>query len=253
MICDMTGKTALVTGAASGIGAACARALAEAGAAKLILVDLDRERLEALGLDCEVSIYAGDVADEGLWDAIEAEGGLVHAAVLNAGVSGDAAPITKMSLENWRKIMSVNLDGAFLSLRSAMRLATDGSAIVLTASVTAVKAEKGIAAYASSKAAVMHLAKVAAKESADRGIRVNAIAPGGVDTAIWDGVPFFDDLVAKHQGDRAGAIATMAQQVSPSGRFATADEIAGQIMFLLSDYAANITGSTLVSDGGFRL
>jgi len=253
LICDMTGKVALVTGAASGIGAACARALAEAGAAKLILVDLDRERLEALDLSCETSIHAGDVADEALWDAVEAEGGPIHASVLNAGISGDAAPIAKMTLESWRNIMAVNLDGAFLSLRSAMRLAVDDSAMVLTASVTGVKAEKGIAAYASSKAAVMQLAKVAAKESADRGIRVNAIAPGGVDTAIWDGVPFFDDLVEKHQGNRAGAIATMAQQVSPNGRFATADEIAGQIMFLLSDHAANITGSTLVSDGGFRL
>lgn len=253
MICDMSGKTALVTGAASGIGAACARALAQAGATRLILVDLDRERLEALALDCEISIHAGDVADETLWDAVEAEGGPVHAAVLNAGISGDAAPIVKMPLANWRKTMAVNLDGAFLSLRSAMRMAPVGSAMVLTASVTGVKAEKGIAAYASSKAAVMHLAKVAAKEGAEHGIRVNAIAPGGVDTAIWDGVPFFDDLVEKHQGDRAGAIATMAQQVSPNGRFATADEIAGQILFLLSDHAANITGSTLVSDGGFRL
>jgi len=253
LICDMTGKTALVTGAASGIGAACARALAEAGAAKLILVDLDRERLTALELDCEVSIHAGDVADEILWDAVETEGGPLHAAVLNAGISGTAAPIAKMSLESWRQVMSVNLDGAFLSLRAAMRLAEEGSAMVLTASVTGVKAEKGIAAYASSKAAVMHLTKVAAKEGGERGIRVNAIAPGGVDTAIWDGVPFFDDLVEKHQGDRAGAIATMAQQVSPNGRFASADEIAAQILFLLSNHAANITGTTLISDGGFRL
>lgn len=250
---SMQGKTALVTGAASGIGAACARALAAEGAAKLVLVDLDGDALAALDLPCEVAIHAGDVADEALWDRIEAGRDTLHAAVLNAGISGEAGPLAQMSFVNWRKVMSVNLDGAFLSLRSAMRMAGEGSAMVLTASVTALKAEKGIAAYASSKAAVVQLTKVAAKESASRGIRVNAIAPGGVDTAIWDGVPFFDDLVAKHQGNRAGAIATMAQQMTPLGRFATSDEIAGQVLFLLSDAAATITGATLVSDGGFRL
>ncbi|WP_333781555.1 SDR family NAD(P)-dependent oxidoreductase [Aurantiacibacter sp. MUD61] len=250
---DFAGKTALVTGAASGIGAATARALDAAGVAKLILVDLNADALGALDLSCDTSIHAGDVANESLWDLIEAEGDTIDLAVLNAGISGVGAPIVKMRMDQWRQVMSVNLDGAFLSLRTAMRKASQGASIVLTASVTAVKAEIGIAHYASSKAGVMHMAKVAAKEGAERRIRVNAIAPGGVDTALWDGVGFFEDLVAKHQGDRAGAIATMAQQATPLGRFATADEIAGQIMFLLSDTAGTITGSTLVTDGGFRL
>lgn len=250
---SFSGKTVLVTGAASGIGAACARALAAAGAAKLVLVDLNADALAALDLPCDVALHAGDVADEALWDRIEASENVLHAAVLNAGISGEAAPVAKMALADWRKVMSVNLDGAFLSLRTAMRLAGEGSAIVLTASVTALKAEKGIAAYAASKAAVMQLTKVAAKEGVSRGIRVNAIAPGGVDTAIWDGVPFFDDLVAQHQGDRAAAIAAMAAQATPLGRFASADEVAAQVLFLLSDAAATITGTTLVSDGGFSL
>ncbi|VVS98478.1 SDR family NAD(P)-dependent oxidoreductase [Erythrobacter sp. EC-HK427] len=250
---DFSGKTALVTGAASGIGAACARALAERGAARLILVDVQGDVLEAMELDCETQIHAGSVADEALWDAIEAKGETIHVSVLNAGIAGDAAPVIQHSFDNWRKIMAVNLDGAFLSLRTAMRMAERGSAIVLTASVTGVKPEKTIAAYASSKAAVIQLAKVAAKEAAPHGVRVNAIAPGGVDTAIWDGAPFFEDLVAKHQGDRAGALAAMAAQATPMGRFATPEEIAGQILFLLSDHAIGITGSTLVSDGGFRL
>ena len=247
---DFSGKTALVTGAASGIGAACARALAERGVAKLILVDVQGDVLEAMELGCETVVHAGSVADEALWDAIEASGEKIHVSVLNAGIAGDAAPVIHHTFDNWRKIMAVNLDGAFLSLRTAMRMAEKGSAMVLTASVTGVKAEKGIAAYASSKAAVIQLAKVAAKEAAEHGVRVNAIAPGGVDTAIWDGAPFFEDLVEKHPGDRAGALAT---QVTPSGRFATAEEIAGQILFLLSNNAIGITGSTLVSDGGFRL
>ena len=253
MTCDMTGKTALVTGAASGIGKACAEALAAAGAKKLILVDMDAAGLDALDLPCEIASHSGDVADEALWEAVEAEGGTLAAAIVNAGIAGEAAPIAKMDLANWRRVLGVNLDGAFLTLRSAMRMAEDGAGIVLTASSAGLNVEKGIAAYAASKAAVLHLAKVAAKEGAERGIRVNAIAPGGVDTAIWDSAPFFEDLVAKHQGDREGALRTMAQGMTPLGKFARAEDIAAQVMFLLSDAAQTITGTALVSDGGYSL
>ena len=91
-----------------------------------------------------------------------------------------------------------------------------------------------------------------AKESAARGIRVNAIAPGGVDTPIWDGLAFFEGLVAQ-TGSRAAAIAAMAKMATPLGRYAQPEEIAGQIGFLLSDMAANVTGTVLVSDGGYTL
>lgn len=253
MTFDFSGKTALVTGAGSGIGAASAKALASAGAAKIVLVDLDASALEALDLPCETVIHVGDVTDEALWDAIEASGETVHLALLNAGIAGEGAPIAKMSFENWRKVVGVNLDGLFLSLRSAFRLAADGASMVLTGSVAGVKAEPGIGPYGASKAAVLHLAKIAAKEGAPRRIRVNAIAPGGVDTAIWDGMPFFEDLVEKHQGDREGALKAMAEGMTPMGRFESAEEIAGQILFLLSDASGTMTGTTLVSDGGYRL
>ena len=227
--------------------------MADRGAAHLVLVDLDAERLEALDLPCETTCHAGDVADEALWGAIEAEGGALDAAFLNAGIAGTAAPFAELSLDDWRKVMAVNLDGAFLSLRCAMRLARDGAAIVLTASSAGVKAEPGIGPYGTSKAGVVQMAKIAAKEGASRRIRVNAIAPGGVDTAIWDGMPFFEDLVARHQGDRAGALLAMAEGMTPMGRFATAEEIAGQVLFLLSEASGTITGSTLVTDGGYSL
>jgi NAD(P)-dependent dehydrogenase (short-subunit alcohol dehydrogenase family) len=94
--------------------------------------------------------------------------------------------------------------------------------------------------------------KVAAKEVAAEGIRVNAIAPGGVDTPIWDGMPFFEQLIAS-EGSREAAVDAMAKMATPLGRYATADEIAGQIAFLLSDAAANITGALLTSDGGYSL
>lgn len=250
---DFNGKRVLVTGAASGIGAATAQALAEAGAGQLVLVDLDAERLEALHLDCETVLFAGNVADPALWQRVEEACGPLDAALLNAGIAGTAAPIAELDFDDWRKVMAVNLDGLFLSLRTAMRRAGEGASIVLTASVAGLKAEPGIGPYGASKAGVIHLAKIAAKEGAPRKVRVNAIAPGGVDTAIWDGMPFFEDLVSKHQGDRAGALATIAEGMTPMGRFESAAEIAQQVLFLLSEASGTITGTTLVSDGGYSL
>lgn len=171
--------------------------------------------------------------------------------MINAGVSGSGA-IADLDFAEWRRVLSVNLDGAFLSLRAAMRAIRDGGSIVLTASAAGIKAEPGIAAYAASKAAVIQLAKVAAKEGAARGIRVNAIAPAGVETPIWDGMAFFDDLIAS-EGSREAAFAALAKMATPLGRYAKPEEIAGQIAFLLSDASAFTTGSVLVSDGGYTL
>ena len=246
------GRTALVTGAASGIGEACARWLAARGAGTLVLIDRDERALASAALPCRVATYAGDVTDEGLWSRIEAETGPIDHAVINAGIAGGAS-IVDMSLAEWRQTLSVNLDGAFLSLRCALRLLRDGGSAVLTSSVSALKAEPGTAAYGASKAALMQLARVAAKESAARGIRVNCIAPGGVDTPIWDQTPFFRDLIEQHGGDRAAAMTALAAMATPLGRYASADEIAAQIGFLLSDAAATITGTSLISDGGYLL
>jgi 2-keto-3-deoxy-L-fuconate dehydrogenase len=214
-----------------------------------VLVDRDEEGLNRLGLNA-VS-FIGDVADPALWERVVGEAGPIDHAVVNAGIGAGAA-IAESSFEDWRRVLSANLDGAFLSLRTALRLMPDGGSIVLTASVAGLKAEPGTAAYAASKAAVIQLAKVAAKEAAPRSIRVNAIAPGGVDTPIWDGLPFFQGLVAQ-TGSRAAAIETMARMATPLARYAAPEEIAGQIGFLLSDMAANITGTVLVSDGGYSI
>jgi NAD(P)-dependent dehydrogenase (short-subunit alcohol dehydrogenase family) len=248
---EFSGKTALVTGAASGIGAACARRLAAQGIGRLLLVDRDVDRLSALKLDCEAVRLAGDVSDEGLWDRFEGEITSLDYAVLNAGIAGGGL-LPQTSLEDWRRLMSVNLDGAFLSLRSTLRRIADGGSIVLTASIAGLKGEPGAASYAVSKAAVIQLAKVAAKEFAPRGVRINAIAPAGVDTPIWDDLDFFKGLVAQ-TGSREAAMAAMAKVSSPLGRIATPEEIAGQIGFLLSDAAGLITGTVLVSDGGYSL
>ena len=187
-----TPRVCLISGAASGIGAATARRLADEGACVLIQVDRDGDRLHALGdelkrpgLDLLPCVH--DVTDEASWEGVE-QGvrdrwhGL-DAVVVNAGVS-ESGPIAGLSLEAWRRVTSVNLDGAFLTLRTGMRLLRDGGAAVVVSSASGVKAEAGIAAYAASKAAVIQLAKVAAREGAPRGVRVNTILPGGVETPM---------------------------------------------------------------------
>ena len=246
---NFEGGTFLVTGAASGIGGACARLLAERGAAKLVLVDRDEI---APGLSCAVDRFTGDVGDPALWERIEEARYPLDGAVLNAGVSS-GAPLAQLGFEEWRRVLGTNLDGMFLSLRCAMRLARDGASLVCMASVSGLKAEAGTGAYGASKAGVIQLAKVAAKEGAARGVRVNALAPGGVDTPIWDAEPFFRDLVERHGGDRQAALDAMAGAATPLGRFSTAEEIAGQAAFLLSGDSAGITGAVLVNDGGYSL
>jgi NAD(P)-dependent dehydrogenase (short-subunit alcohol dehydrogenase family) len=247
---DFTGRSALVTGAASGIGAACAKALAARGAAKLFLVDVDGAGLDALDLPGEVHRITGSVADEALWQELEPRmAGLDHS-VVNAGI-GAGGTIAGLTLAEWRRVMAVNLDGAFLTLAASLRAMgeTGGSAVVV-ASVTGIKPLPGIGPYGVSKAAVAHMARIAAVESAKQGIRVNAIAPGGVDTAIWESGEDFKASVASI--GREATIKAMAQ-TTPLGRFASSGEMADTILYLLSDAASNITGHVMVSDGGFIL
>jgi len=250
------GRTALVTGAASGIGAACARWLADNGCSRLVLVDRDAEGLDKLDLDCPVENRVGDISDEGFWDDLApALKGIDHA-VLNAGI-GVGGQIADHSFEEWRRGMAVNLDGAFLSLRAVLRAMRENApregqrgSVVLTASITGVKAVPGIGGYGVAKAGVAHMARIAAAEQTKQGIRVNAVAPGGVDTAIWESSEDFRAGVAAHGRD--ATLSAMAA-TTPRGRFATPNEIAGEIGFLLSDAAANITGTVLVTDGGYSL
>lgn len=248
---QFTRRTALITGAASGIGLATAHHLANNGAARLILVDRDAEALARVDLPCTLDLLPGDVADEAFWGQVSVRlDGLDHA-VINAGVAG-AGAIADLDFAEWRRILAVNLDGAFLTLRAAMRaMSGRGGSIVATSSAAGIKPEAGVAAYGASKAALIHLVKVAAKEGARDNIRVNAIAPSGVETPVWDAVPMFADR-AEEIG-RDAAFAELAAMATPLGRYAKPDEIAVQIAFLLSDAAALITGTTLVSDGGYTL
>jgi NAD(P)-dependent dehydrogenase (short-subunit alcohol dehydrogenase family) len=250
MTAEFRDKTCLVTGAASGIGLATAKLVAERAAA-LVLVDIDGEALSRQWPDTpSTRLLTGDVGDETFWQSIEKDIGAIDHALVNAGIAS-GGEIAVLDFEEWRRVMHVNLDGTFLSLRAAMRAIRDGGSIVITASISGLKAEPGTAAYGSSKAATIQLARVAAKEAAPRGVRVNAIAPGGVETPIWRGLEFFDALVAEKGEDTA--FAEMASMATPLGRWARPDEIAEQIAFLWSDAAATITGAVLTSDGGYSL
>jgi len=252
-------RVALITGAASGIGAATAKRLAADGTV-LALVDRDAAGLAtvATSLSGVVLQRVHDVADETAWRATAAavleRFGRLDYAVANAGIS-DAGPIAAFPFERWRKVMAANLDGVFLTLKCAIPLIKAGGrggAIVVVSSVSGVKAEPGVAAYGASKAAAVQLAKVAAKEGAPDRIRVNAILPGGVETPIWREMPFFQDLVAQH-GSEAAAFQAMAAMATPLGRYASADEVAAQVAHLLSDASGMLTGAAVVMDGGYSL
>jgi len=241
-------KTVLITGAASGIGRATAELLASEGAGRVVLIDRNSDALKKLVLPCSIVSLAGDVADPAFWSSAELDA--IDHAVINAGVAG-AGLIADLDFAEWRRILSVNLDGAFLSLQAALRAIRDGGSIVAVASAAGLKPEPGVAAYGASKAGLIQLAKIAAKEFAARRVRVNSIAPGGVETPVWDAVPMFAGR-AREIG-RDAAFAELAAMATPLGRYATAEEIAEQIAFLLSDQAATVTGSVLVSDGGYTL
>jgi NAD(P)-dependent dehydrogenase (short-subunit alcohol dehydrogenase family) len=253
-VADFTGRTALITGAASGIGAATALWLHAQGIAELVLVDRDEAGLAALELGCTAHRHVGDVGDPAFWARLEDDLPRLDHALINAGVA-DGGPLADLDFAEWRRILSINLDGAFLGLRTALRAMkrAGGGSIVLTSSAAGVKPVGMSGAYGTSKAGVIHLARVAAAEHLADGIRVNAIAPGRVDTPIWTKTEHFQQLEAS-LGSREAALGELGRQATGDAHgFSTAERIAGQIGFLLSDAADNITGTVLVSDGGYTL
>ena len=248
----MTSGAYLVTGAGSGIGRAAALALETGGAEHLFLVDQNADGLKATVASISKSAVTWsvlDVADPVAWSAFQIDLPLAGA-VIAAGISW-AGLIVDMSFEDWRQVMSANLDGAFLSLQTALGHASDGASIVAVSSATAHKAAPMTAAYGASKAGLCQLIKVAALEAAPRKIRVNAIAPGGVKTPMFSDQAFFDALKAEH-GSEAGAWAALGSGV-PLGRYAEPDEIARMIMFMLGPDSATMTGAVLACDGGYGL
>jgi NAD(P)-dependent dehydrogenase (short-subunit alcohol dehydrogenase family) len=242
-----SGKVALVTGAASGIGEACAKTLAAEGAA-VVVADVDQangERVvaEITAAGGSASFAATDVSSPEQVDALVAHavntyGGL-HLAVNNAGFGHHPAPLHEIPLETWDRLIAVNLRGTMLCMRAELAhfVANGGGAIVNMASGTGLKASAGLAAYVLSKHGVVGLTRNGALDYADRDIRVNAVAPGTIGTPAMRSFP-----------EEQQAIWTRA---IPQNRMGTPEEIADAVAFLLSDKAQFITGIVLEVDGGY--
>ena len=230
---DLRERVAVVTGGASGIGAATVSLLKAMGS-RVVSLDL-HESAEA-----DLSIEA-DVADEAqMTEAIrrvQEELGLLKLAVLNAGV-GSFSPIRSMSLDEWDRVHRVNVRAALVGLRECAEAMSDGGAIVAVTSISAFTTERGMAAYSTSKAALAQLVRVAARELGPR-ITVNAVAPGATDTPLFSAT----EQLPGYQ-DRAAARAAL-------GRLGRPIDIAAAIVSLLSlDW---VTGQVLVADGGLSL
>jgi NAD(P)-dependent dehydrogenase (short-subunit alcohol dehydrogenase family) len=244
---DLAGKVALVTGASSGLGVRFAECLAENGAA-VVLAARRADRLEAVKARIEKAggralAAEADVRDREAmlraFDAAEKAFGTVTILVNNAGVvhSGRAVELKE---EDWRRVLSTNLDAVFVWSQEAARrmlAAGKGGAIVSIASVLGMNIDKGVIAYATAKAGVIHLTKALALELAFKGIRVNAIAPGWIVTEINR------NYLSGEEG------AAMKRQI-PMGRFGEERDLDGPLLLLVSDAGRYMTGAIIVADGG---
>jgi 3(or 17)beta-hydroxysteroid dehydrogenase len=251
----------MVTGAASGIGRETALQLAAEGAS-VSCADLNESGVkQTAGLVAQVgrpaSAHCLDVTVEAEWEAVVSQvlatEGRLDVLVNCAGVSA-AAPVAELSYAEWRRVLSVNLDGAFLGTKHGIRaMRTAGGSIVHVSSASGVKASAGACAYSASKAGLCMLARAAAKECRDQGIpvRVNTVCPGGVKTPLWRTMPFFRELVEK-AGSEEAAFESLAAGV-PGGRFAEPADVVHAILFLASDESRFVTGVDLLVDGGYVL
>ncbi|MEJ2434104.1 MAG: glucose 1-dehydrogenase [Pseudolabrys sp.] len=245
---DLKTRVALVTGASSGLGVQFARALADNGA-HVALVARRAERLKALKDEIEarggkaVAIEA-DVTDRAAmsraFDAAEKAFGTVTVLVNNAGIAMSPGRAVEVPEEEWRKVLSVDLDALFYwSQEGARRMlaAKKQGSIVNIASVLGLGVAKGVVAYAVAKAAVIQATKALALELAFKGVRVNAIAPGWFVTEIND----------EYLNSEAG---TAIKRDIPMGRFGAEGDLDGALLLLASDAGSYLTGQTLVVDGG---
>lgn len=245
---DFNTKTAIVTGAASGIGAAIARELAAAGAV-VIVSDLDKAACDLVAasiLDAggKAHGFAADVGDatqmQALVDFAETQTGALHLAVNNAGIGGAQAPVGDYPLDAWHQVINVNLNGVFYGMRAqlpAMERA-GGGAIVNMSSILGSVGFANSSAYVASKHALQGLTKTAAMEYAQKGIRINAVGPAFIQT------PLLTDNLSQEMLDGLAGL-------HPMGRIGTPEEVSALTLFLLSDRASFITGSYHLVDGGY--
>ena len=240
----LQGKVALISGAAGGIGSATARAFAREGA-KLILADVD-DRGRLLADDLQARFVRADVTDEAQVRAMIADAaehyGRLDILVNNAGVAGDDTPLTEVGDDLWNRTIAANLTGTFHAMRAAIPLMAQGGggAIVNNASVLGMVGLANHAAYSASKGGVIALTRQAAVEYGSKGIRVNCVCPGFVDTPMLAGA-----------GGNPGVVRAMLKVLHPLGRLGRAEEIAEAVVFLASPQSSFMTGAAIPIDGGF--
>jgi meso-butanediol dehydrogenase/(S,S)-butanediol dehydrogenase/diacetyl reductase len=238
---EFDGKLALVTGGASGIGAATTRLLAQRGA-RVFAVDLNQMKLDAIIAELGPAVigHMADLAEAsqvtGMVEAaVTAMGGL-DILISNAGV-GSTGRAGEVDPQEWRRVMAINLDATFLAARAALpQLIQRRGSIVATASVSGVGADYGTAIYNTAKAGLLGLVRNMALDYAANGVRVNAVSPGFTATAMAD----------RMNSKTVDAFLS----VIPLARAGTSKEIAEVICFLASDRASYITGQNIIADGG---
>ncbi len=244
----LEGKTALVTGAARGIGKSIAAALHDEGAS-VVICDLDGEALEKTREELSASgavviAMVADVSDSetvtGLSKKVIGELGRLDILVNNAGITRDTL-LMRMKDEDWDRVLSVNLKSVFLMTRAFARkmMKQRAGSIINISSVIGLRGNAGQSNYAASKAGIIGFSKSAAREFAPRGIRVNTIAPGFIGTDMTDVLS--DDIKQTIMKD------------TPLGRIGTPEEVAGAVLFLASDLSSFVTGHVLAVDGGMTM
>jgi 3-oxoacyl-[acyl-carrier protein] reductase len=242
---DLSGQTALVTGASGGIGGAIARALHSQGA-QVMVAGTRREALSTLANELGDSTHIGlaDLADPAAADRLvkdaERAMGRIDILVNNAGITRDALAL-RMDEESWRAVIEVNLTAAFRLTRATLRgmLRRRHGRVIGVTSVVAVTGNAGQANYAAAKAAMIGMSKSIAAEIAGRGITVNCIAPGAITTAMTE------KLTAEQRARLLAAI--------PAGRFGAPEDVAAAVIFLASPEAGYVTGQTLHVNGGMAM
>ncbi len=250
---DLRGKVALVTGGNSGIGLGMAEALARAGAGVAIWGTNEAKNAEAAVRLArhggKVQALRCDVSDEAAVERAFAEAlaafGRVDACFVNAGMSGRReGPFVEMTTAEWRRLLSVNLDGAFFTLRAAARHMTargDGGSLVVTASLAALEGTARAQHYAASKGALVSMTKGLAVELARHRVRANVLVPGWIDTAMTERALRWDRFVER-----------VLPRV-PIRRWGVPEDFGGIAVYLASDASAYHTGDTFVIDGGYAI
>ena len=245
---QLSDRVAIVTGAASGIGAASARVLGAAGA-RIACADLDAAGAESVAKQIqqaggEAFGIALDVSDPDantrVADAIQDRYGALHLAHLNAGIAASSS-VLDTTLEEWDAVMNVNLRGVFLSLQATARaiVASGGGAIVGTSSGAGLQGGGNMGTYSASKHGVLGLVKCAAVDLAPSGVRVNAVCPGVIDTPILGPIHGNKEITEGLLG-----------RIHPIGRVGQPEEVGQLVRFLVSEEASFITGSAIPVDGG---